>query len=204
MEIDIREPKQKRAIEKKNKIIDVGFELICKNGYYNTNTAEIASHAGVSTGIIYQYFKDKHDIFMEGLEKYGDDIFFPVLKIDNNFNINNFETQMKEMINKHIKNHKLSSLAHEEITAMIHSDKDVAKYFYKQELLMTEKIKNILLNNNFIDNNLTEKVHISLGLIDNLCHEIIYHKHDKMNYEIMTNIVINMIKDLLKDNIKKS
>ena len=38
---NIREPKQKRAIEKKEKIIDAGFKLICKNGYYNTNTAEI-------------------------------------------------------------------------------------------------------------------------------------------------------------------
>ena len=49
---DIREPIQKRSIEKKEKIIKTGFELICKNGYYNTNTQEIAKKAGVSTGII--------------------------------------------------------------------------------------------------------------------------------------------------------
>ena len=77
---NIREPKQKRAIEKKEKIIKAGFNLICKNGYHNINTAEIAQEAGVSTGIVYQYFKDKYDIFIEGLEKYGDDIFFPMLK----------------------------------------------------------------------------------------------------------------------------
>ena len=69
---NIREPKQQRAIEKKEKIIEVGFDLICKNGYYNTNTAEIAKGADVSTGIVYQYFKDKNDIFLEGLDKYGD------------------------------------------------------------------------------------------------------------------------------------
>ena len=39
---EIREPIQKRSIEKKEKIIEAGFELICKKGYYNTNTAEIA------------------------------------------------------------------------------------------------------------------------------------------------------------------
>ena len=77
---NIREPKQQRAIEKKEKIIEAGFNLICKNGYYNTNTAEIAKEAGVSTGIVYQYFKDKYDILIEALEKYGDDIFFPMLK----------------------------------------------------------------------------------------------------------------------------
>ena len=58
----IREPIQKRSIEKKEKIIECGFELICKEGYHNINTAEIAKVAGVSTGIIYQYFKDKNDI----------------------------------------------------------------------------------------------------------------------------------------------
>ena len=83
MDSNVREPKQQRAIEKKEKIIDVGFELICKNGYYNTNTAEIAKLAGVSTGIVYQYFKDKHDIFIAAINKYGDDIFFPMLNIKN-------------------------------------------------------------------------------------------------------------------------
>ena len=73
---NIRKPKQLRAIAKKEKIIASGFELICQNGYYNTNTAEIAKKAGVSTGIIYQYFEDKYDIFMNALQKYGDDIFF--------------------------------------------------------------------------------------------------------------------------------
>ena len=44
---EIREPVQKRSIEKKEKIIKAGFDLICEKGYYNTNTAEIAKKAGV-------------------------------------------------------------------------------------------------------------------------------------------------------------
>ena len=199
----IREPKQKRAIEKKEKITKAGFDLICKNGYYNTNTAEIAKAAGVSTGIVYQYFKDKYDILIEGLEKYGDDIFFPMIK-DNNIkiDINDLNTLLNNMINNYIKNHKISNVAHEEIMSMIHSDKKVAEYYYKRELEMTNSIKDILISNGFKDNNLSEKVHIMLGLIDNLCHEVIYHKHDHMNYDIMTTLVINNIKELFKDDIK--
>ena len=34
-EYEIREPVQKRSIEKKEKIIESGFELICEKGYYN-------------------------------------------------------------------------------------------------------------------------------------------------------------------------
>ena len=80
-ESSIREPVQKRSIEKKEKIIESGFELICEKGYYNTNTAEIAKAAGVSTGIVYNYFKDKHDILIEGIKIYADDIFYPMLNI---------------------------------------------------------------------------------------------------------------------------
>ena len=196
---NIREPKQKRAIEKKEKIIKAGFNLICKNGYYNTNTAEIAKEAGVSTGIVYQYFEDKHDIFIEGLNTYGEEIFFPLLNYNNQMiDIKNIKPLMKNMINTYVKNHKVSKIAHEEIISMVHSDEEVAKYYYKRELETTEQIKNILIANNFKDNNLTEKVHIMLGMIDNLCHEIIYHKHKNMNYEEMKKIFINTIINLFK------
>ena len=60
----VRTPKQKRSVEKKLKIIEKGFELMCDNGYYKTNTNDIAKYANVSTGIIYQYFTDKKDIFI--------------------------------------------------------------------------------------------------------------------------------------------
>ena len=198
----IREPKQKRAIEKKEKIIEAGFNLICKNGYYNTNTMEIAKEAGVSTGIIYQYFKDKYDILILGIEKYSDNLFFPLLKNkDINFDKKNFDEFIQNMIKNYINNHKISSVAHEEIMAMVHSDKHVAEYYYKREIEMTNLIKDILINNGFSDNNLYEKVHIMIGLIDNLCHEVIYHKHNGMDYDIMTNLVINNIKDLFKNDL---
>lgn len=199
---NIREPKQQRAIEKKEKIIASGFNLICKNGYYNTNTAEIAKDAGVSTGIVYQYFKDKYDILIEGLEKYGDNIFFPMLKNPNiKFNKKDFNKLLKQMIEYYINNHKISNTAHEEIMAMVHSDKRVAEYYYKRELEMTNSLKKILLNNNFKDDFLSEKVHIMMGLIDNLCHEITYHKHDNMNYEIMIDLVINNVRNLFKNDL---
>ena len=199
---NVREPKQKRAIEKKEKIIKAGFDLICENGYYNTNTAQIAKAAGVSTGIVYQYFKDKYDILILGLEKYGDDIFFPMLKSKNiKFDKKDFDKLLRQMIKHYVNNHKVSNAAHEEIMAMVHSDKRVAEYYYKRELEMTNSLKNILLNNGFNDNNLYEKVHIMIGLIDNLCHEIIYHNHNNMNYDKMANIIIECIKNLFKKDL---
>ncbi len=203
METEVREPRQKRAIEKKEKIIKAGFDLICSNGYHSTNTAEIAKEAGVSTGIVYQYFTDKRSIFLEGLEEYGDDIFFPMLKDGNDFKIDDFDKVMKDMIKHHIDEHKISRIAHEEITAMIHSDEKVAEYYYRKELELTEKIKTILLKNHFRDNHLDERVHIALGMIENLCHEVIYHKHKDMDYEIMTDLVINNIRELFKKDLNQ-
>ena len=193
----IRKPRQQRAIIKFDKIVESGFKLICKSGYYNINTKEIAKEAGVSTGIIYQYFNDKHDILMSGLEKYGDAIFFPILA-NNNIDIKfkNFKELLNKMIDNYINNHKISAVAHEELMAMVHLDKDVAAYYYQREIKMTDTIKSILQNNNFDDENLEEKVHIMINLIDDLCHEIIYHKHDDMNYDIMKNLVVDTIINL--------
>lgn len=193
-EYEIRKPMQKRSIEKKEKIIESGFELICEKGYYNTNTAEIAKNAGVSTGIVYQYFKDKHDILIEALKKYADNIFYPMLNIPiKEFDKIDLSEIIKKMIDSFITNHKLSQSAHEEIMAMAHLDKDVAFYFHKREMQMTEKIYDLLVKNGFDSKDLMEKSHICIGLIDNLCHEIVYHKHSELNYEIMTNICINTI-----------
>ena len=179
---EIREPVQKRSIEKKEKIIKAGFELICKKGYYNTNTAEIAKAAGVSTGIVYQYFKDKHDILVEGIKKYASDIFYPMLYITTTIKIDK---------------NNLSQIAHEEIMSMTHSDKEIAEFFQENEMAMTKNISNVLLKNGFNSSNLDEKVHIAIHLIDDLCHEIVYHKHKDLNYDVMIDLVIENILNLM-------
>ena len=196
---EVRKPIQKRSIETKEKIIEAGFNLICEKGYYNTNTAEIAKSAGVSTGIVYQYFRDKHDILIEGIQKFSKDIFYPMLNIEHEkFTKSDLRELLRNMIDKFIKKHKLSQAAHEEITAMTHSDKEIADFFQKNEIYMTKAIANLLIENNFNEENILEKVHISLNLIDNLCHEIVYHRHEELNYDIMTEKVIDLIVDLLQ------
>jgi hypothetical protein len=200
---EIREPIQKRSIEKKEKIIQAGFDLICEKGYYNTNTAEIARVAGVSTGIVYQYFKDKHDILIEGIKQYANFIFYPMLSSENidlkvSITKENFCDILRQMIDKFIKNHKLSQTAHEEIISMTHSDKEVAEIFHISEMEMTTKVTNILLQNNFSSNNLSEKVHVAIGMIDNLCHEVVYHKHPALDYDKMKEIVIKTIANMLE------
>lgn len=196
---EIREPIQKRSIEKKEKIIKYGFELICEKGYHNTNTAEIAKSAGVSTGIVYQYFTDKRDIFLQGISQYAKSIMFPITDIETiKLDKNNLKQEFNNLIKKAIKNHKISQTAHEEIWALQHSDKEVAKIFQNYEIEATNNLVSILEKNNITSENLREKSHLIVSLIDNLCHEIVYHKHENMDYDKMTELVIDSIINLLK------
>ncbi len=196
---DIREPKQKRSIDKKNRIIQKGFELICKKGYYNTNTVDIAKESGVSTGIIYQYFKDKHDILLEGLKTYSDSLFNPIIEVSKQtLDKNNLKQTIQNLINLFIQNHKLSKTAHEELMAISHLDKEVANIFYAKELEITNLLTNLLLEKGFNNKNLKEKVHTSMHLIDDLCHEIVYHRHKNIDYSKLNDITIEAIIHILK------
>ena len=198
---EIRNPIKKSSIEKKNKILEKGFTLMCEKGYHNVNSVDIAKYAGVSTGIIYQYFTDKRDIFIEGIKNYSSNIMFPMINILDNTKIdkNNLEKILNIMIDSFIDTHKMSKKAHEELIAMSHIDDEINQIFKDNELKMNEKIVNTLKYNNFNVKNLNEKVHIIIGLIDNFCHEIVYHAHKSLNYDEMKKEVINIVLYLLKD-----
>lgn len=65
----IRRPRQSRGIASRSKIVDAAFKMFQQNGYYGTNTEDIAKAAGVSIGCLYSYFKDRDDLFHEILNQ---------------------------------------------------------------------------------------------------------------------------------------
>ena len=62
---------QQRTIESRKKLLDAAYRLFVNKGYYNTNTKEIAHHAGVSIGNFYNYYQDKGEIYCALLEEYS-------------------------------------------------------------------------------------------------------------------------------------
>ncbi len=196
---EVREPTQKRSIEKKEKIIKTGFKVICQKGYYNTNTAEIAKEAGVSTGIIYQYFNDKRDIFMQGIEQYAKNLMFPLINIsEKDLSIDTLEESFSEIIHASAKKHILSKKAHEEIISLQHSDKEVEKIFENYELEASNNLMKALANIGISKKHLSEKSHLIVSMIDNLSHELVYHKHKDMDYDFMEEMVVKTIIFILK------
>ena len=75
----IKNPQQKRSLEKKERIVDAGLILMREKGFYNVTTADIAKAAGVSTGILYRYFENKMDILMAAITKLKKEMFLPYL-----------------------------------------------------------------------------------------------------------------------------
>lgn len=196
---EVREPIKKTSIAKKERIIKKGFELMCNKGYHNVSCVDIAKYANVSTGIIYQYFNDKRDIFIEGTKDYVDKIMFPMLGIIDNKDVDkkNIREVFVKMIDSYIKTHTIKKEPHEELMAMSCLDKDIANIFNDREMLLTMKVSSILIKGGFNDKNIEEKVHLLIGIIDNYCHEVVYHKHKDLNYDVMKEELLDIIVNFL-------
>lgn len=195
---DIREPIKQTSIEKKKRIIQAGLKLISEKGYFKTNTAEIAKEAGVSTGIVYQYFKDKKDILLYAVKEYFDNIFEPIEKKIKSIDPNeNFENALKELIIASIDAHTKYSLAHEEMIAMSHLDEDIHNMFIESEHRIIDRVLLFLETVGITGPHMHDKVHIMYNLIESLCHEYVYHKHDFIDYDYTIDETIKLIKTLL-------
>ena len=93
----------------------------------------------------------------------------------------------------------MTKKAHEEMIALSHQDEDIAEIFHSKEITMTKQIVEVLKDNGFECDNFLEKVHIIIGIVENYCHEIVYHKHSSLNYEMMKKEVITIITIMLNN-----
>lgn len=50
--------------EKRQNLIDIAVEEFANNDYDNASISRIVARAGIAKGSIYQYFADKHDLFL--------------------------------------------------------------------------------------------------------------------------------------------
>ncbi len=63
---------------RRSQIVAAAVKLFGDRGYYTVTIKDIAKEAGISTGLIYQYFQNKEDVLlltlMERLDRYKDDV----------------------------------------------------------------------------------------------------------------------------------
>ena len=197
MKKTVREPQQERSIEKKNKIIEAGYELFSEVGYYGTNTAEIAKRAGVSTGIVYGYFQDKRDILICVLEIYINKVFAPYFKMFEKISLPvNFSEFISKIIDQTIKTHKTNRKIHEVLHALASTDEAVNSQFIALEDQITVKFTDKLLSLGLDIENALEKVHLAMDVIQSFSHEYVFDKHDYLDYIVMKDMVVEMLAKL--------
>lgn len=197
MKNEVRKPQQSRSIEKKNKIIEAGYELFSEVGYYGTNTAEIAKRAGVSTGIVYGYFQDKRDILICVLEIYIEKVFDPFLKLFEKLSAPvDYSSLIPKVIDMTIKTHKKHAKMHEVLHSLGSMDEAVNSAFISLEDQLTVKIADRLSLLGVPLENPMEKIHFAMDIIQSFSHEYVFDKHDYIDYFAMREMVEKTVIDL--------
>ena len=190
----IRQPQQERSIEKKNKIIEASYEIFSEVGYYAANTPEIAKKAGVSTGIIYGYFKNKRDILSYVLKIYINKVALPVMDYFETLNSDSdLKKAVSDVVNMTIDIHSSNANLHNILHSLAVTEKDINEDFIILEDHITSKASEKLSELGVKTDNIKEKVHISMNLIQSFAHENTYDKHKYLNYNAMKNEVENII-----------
>ena len=201
MEKNIREPRQERAIEKKNKIIKAAYEVFAEVGYYGANTTDIAKRAGVSTGIVYGYFKDKRDILLYVLDIYINDVAAPVMDVlSKQGDVLDFEKLVPVIVDTTIEMHKKNQHLHNTLHSLAVSDKEVNQKFISLEDHISEATVKKIESSGAHVQNIIEKVHLSMNLIQSFAHECVYDKHEYIDYDAMRTVVCDIIVDMFKQN----
>lgn len=66
--------RERKKIEKRQRILDAAVKVIAKNGFQGTTISEVAAEAGVADGTIYLYFENKDallvSIFEEAMDQF--------------------------------------------------------------------------------------------------------------------------------------
>lgn len=199
MEKKIRVPVQDRSKDKKNKIIESAYEIFSEVGFYNANTTDIAKRAGVSTGIVYGYFSDKHDILLYVIDIYISKISNPLqsylTKIETPID---YENVINDFLNLAIELHKSNKNIHNILHSLATTDKDINEKFMVLEDNITMHVSRQLGVSGVVVDGLKEKVHIAMNSIQSFAHEYVYDKHDYIDYDKMRADVVRILVDLFK------
>lgn len=194
----VREPQKVTSIEKKNRIIEAGLKAFQIDGYFKTNTAKIAKLAGVSTGIVYQYFNDKKDILVYAAKIYFLELYETFVKsLDELSKPIKIDNVIEKLIEASITNHKNHELGHEEMIAMSHLDEDVHKIFHEGEHKIIDKVIELLDSTDIKKEHVEENIHMIYKLIEDFSHERVCHNDNDLDYSYVKTSITNIAKGLL-------
>ena len=201
-DLPIRKPIQKRSIEKKTRIIKAGFELFCEKGFYNTNTIEIAKAAGVSTGTVYSYFKDKKDIYIASFEYFLDSYLRPLLKeLEDLPKPIDMQIFIDKCIDLFINLYVNAKQTVNELGLMQESSSEIMQHFAAYEDMILSALVIAYDNPKITRKNLSEKMYILYTLADILGQEHAFRYHESIDLEVLRRQITAMITHLFAEEL---
>lgn len=201
--METRIPQKSNSIEKKNRLSETCYYLICEYGLEPVTSAMICDRAKVSVGTFYAYFKDKNDIVVDAISKFSKPILFPIYDNINKLSPNTkfVSVIVKKLLNISLESHNLTKRAHQNILGAVYSDENLFEIYKEYSANELEKLTKLFLDNNFKEDNLKENLYKTLALIEAFVHEKIFHPKDFIDYKKEEKDLINYLTNLLENNI---
>ncbi|MGN7395922.1 TetR/AcrR family transcriptional regulator [Peribacillus frigoritolerans] len=112
----------------KEKIRAAAMELFIKQGYYATSISDIAKQAGISKGLLYNYYKGKEELLSEMVEARIKEV---VEVMEEAFTLNTPREQLEHIINGAIDNIHQKPEVHQfylHLQTQPESDEELIKY----------------------------------------------------------------------------
>lgn len=190
----IKKPQQQRSIEKREHILVVGLDLICKKGYYHTNTAEIAAAAGVSTGIIYRYFPNKKAILIEGIQHLMHIMMEPITqKLLTLANDEDSYFTFSTILDELLLSHRSIQNTHTAFETLAVTDSDLRETLYSIEEQVTQTLADIFTSMGKPTPHMHERLHLIYNLIEEYCHNVCFHPKNCLDYSYYKDLIIRTI-----------
>ncbi len=198
---EVRIPRQKRSIEKKEKIIDAAYRVFMKSGYLNTNTCDIAKEAGISTGSVYAYFEDKKDILIVCLNRFGDKLTRKICEsISRLTYTGDIASTIKSVLRIFVDYPDWTKLARDEILSLQFIDKDVRDYFKNIEQRMMSAVTSQIEDCGYTFRNKREQTFLLFKMILGINDELAFDHTPDINQDILIDECTKMILSMLVKN----
>ncbi len=194
-------PKQKRSIETRLKILSVGGDLILQKGYHNITADDIAKAAGLSTGIVYHYFRDKKDILIQALQMAADQLMGDVTRFyheaEKGEKGREFDAFAEKTLDYLLEYHQRNWAVHEELEALYHTDADIAEVSDGFWQNMYEKMEQVFLLKGANPEKSAENVRMAVNYIECFCHTYMHPIDPKLDQTYMRKKTIEIVKKLI-------
>ncbi|MCR3758860.1 TetR/AcrR family transcriptional regulator [Clostridium felsineum] len=200
MDKEVRKPKQKRSIEKKERIIAAACDLFMAKGYFNVTTADIAKAAELSTGTVYAYFKDKKDILLAYLYQNSQSYINQITNELENFSeTHDFFITVKNILNIFIQLHKTyPKKYHDELMSLVYTDADIMKFFKYVKTTLMDAVVSQFKKSGIELKHEKEQSFLMYSLIENIEDELVFDINPDLNKEVLidecTRVIVAMIK----------